>query len=130
QCEKPLRGLPDSGRSNMSALREDQVEMAMRFLGNEKVAPRPVSEKEGFLERKGLTKKEIAEAFKRFEKSASSGDAPSAAADSAFADAAASAAVAPAPAAPAPAPPQMPAPGPAYPVPQYSAPDPGAWASP
>lgn len=50
------------------AVREDQVEMAVKFLGNEKVISRPESEKNTFLVRKGLSQEEIVEAFRRYEK--------------------------------------------------------------
>lgn len=49
------------------SLREDQVEAALRFLGNEKVKDRPPDEKRDFLLNKGLTEAEIAEAVRRFE---------------------------------------------------------------
>eukprot|EP00933_Yihiella_yeosuensis_P061386 TRINITY_DN6418_c0_g2_i1.p1 TRINITY_DN6418_c0_g2~~TRINITY_DN6418_c0_g2_i1.p1 ORF type:complete len:666 (+),score=192.08 TRINITY_DN6418_c0_g2_i1:35-2032(+) len=53
----------------MSPIREEQVEFAVRFLGNEKVKPRPTAEKEGFLARKGLLQEEIDEAFRRYDRS-------------------------------------------------------------
>eukprot|EP00930_Biecheleria_cincta_P032522 TRINITY_DN22571_c0_g5_i1.p1 TRINITY_DN22571_c0_g5~~TRINITY_DN22571_c0_g5_i1.p1 ORF type:complete len:724 (+),score=159.27 TRINITY_DN22571_c0_g5_i1:84-2255(+) len=115
------------------SLREDQVEMAVRFLSNDKVLHRPQTEKESFLTNKGLTQEEIAEAFKRSEKGstlsekdssvASAVPAPAATTPAATSQAAAApaatsrAAVAPpaAPQAPQPPPAALPAP----PVPQY-----------
>lgn len=47
------------------ALREDQIEAAVRFLTNDKVAQSSHSEKESFLSQKGLTHAEIAEAMRR-----------------------------------------------------------------
>lgn len=51
----------------MASVREDQVEAAMRFLGNEKVANRPIEEKREFMLKKGLTEDEIDEAVRRYE---------------------------------------------------------------
>lgn len=45
-------------------IREDLVTTAIKFLQNPRVATRPDSEKELFLQRKGLTRDEIAAAFK------------------------------------------------------------------
>lgn len=46
-------------------LREDQVQNAVKFLSHPKVRGSPVVYRRSFLERKGLTKGEIDEAFRR-----------------------------------------------------------------
>lgn len=46
-------------------LREDQVQNAVKFLSHPKVRSSPVVHRRSFLEKKGLTKEEIDEAFRR-----------------------------------------------------------------
>lgn len=46
-------------------IREDQVQNAVRFLSHPKVKGSPVVYRRSFLEKKGLTKEEIDEAFRR-----------------------------------------------------------------
>lgn len=101
------------------SLREDQVEMAVRFLSNDKVVSRPQAEKEGFLANKGLTQEEIAEAFKRSEKGDSSTASSSAPATVPGISSAASTSV---PAASAPAAPTAPPPAAAAAVAPATAP--------
>ncbi|CAH9062963.1 unnamed protein product [Cuscuta epithymum] len=50
---------------NSEPIREDQVENAVKFLAHPKVKGSPVMYRRSFLERKGLTKEEIDEAFRR-----------------------------------------------------------------
>ncbi|PWA73644.1 peroxin 14 [Artemisia annua] len=50
---------------NTEPIREDQVQNAMKFLSHPKVKGSPVMYRRSFLERKGLTKEEIDEAFRR-----------------------------------------------------------------
>ncbi|GBF95783.1 hypothetical protein Rsub_08219 [Raphidocelis subcapitata] len=71
------------------ALREDQIASAVAFLTHPKVRPSPDATKRSFLERKGLTNEEIAEAFAR------APAAPAAAPPSAAAPAVAAAAAPP-----------------------------------
>lgn len=52
-------------RSIMSALREDLLEQAVRFLQDPKAAESPLAQRLQFLESKGLTELEIAEAIKQ-----------------------------------------------------------------
>lgn len=46
-------------------MREDQVQNAVKFLQHPKVSGSPVVYRRSFLEKKGLTKEEIDEAFRR-----------------------------------------------------------------
>ncbi|KAL4584937.1 hypothetical protein LXL04_009549 [Taraxacum kok-saghyz] len=50
---------------NTEPIREDQVQNAIKFLSHPKVKGSPVMYRRSFLERKGLTKEEIDEAFRR-----------------------------------------------------------------
>ncbi|KAK7291633.1 hypothetical protein RIF29_06938 [Crotalaria pallida] len=50
---------------NSQPLREDQVQNAVKFLSHPKVQGSPVIYRRSFLEKKGLTKEEIDEAFRR-----------------------------------------------------------------
>ncbi|KAL9266819.1 Peroxisomal membrane protein PEX14-like protein [Drosera capensis] len=50
---------------NTQPIREDQVQNAVQFLSHPKVRGSPVIHRRNFLERKGLTKEEIDEAFRR-----------------------------------------------------------------
>ncbi|CAH9115558.1 unnamed protein product, partial [Cuscuta europaea] len=50
---------------NSEPIREDQVDNAVKFLAHPKVKGSPVMYRRSFLERKGLTKEEIDEAFRR-----------------------------------------------------------------
>ncbi|GER56846.1 peroxisomal membrane protein PEX14 [Striga asiatica] len=56
---------PSSVFVNKEPIREDQVENAIKFLSHPKVRGSPVMYRRSFLERKGLTKEEIDEAFRR-----------------------------------------------------------------
>ncbi|KAH9326719.1 hypothetical protein KI387_006897 [Taxus chinensis] len=51
--------------ANSEPMREDQVQNAVKFLSHPKVSGSPVIYRRSFLERKGLTKEEIDEAFRR-----------------------------------------------------------------
>ncbi|XP_057872723.2 peroxisomal membrane protein PEX14 isoform X2 [Cryptomeria japonica] len=51
--------------ANSETVREDQVQNAVKFLSHPKVRGSPVMYRRSFLERKGLTKEEIDEAFRR-----------------------------------------------------------------
>ncbi|CAL9771083.1 unnamed protein product [Musa acuminata subsp. burmannicoides] len=51
--------------SGKPLLREDQVQNAVKFLSHPKVKSSPVVHRRSFLEKKGLTKEEIDEAFRR-----------------------------------------------------------------
>lgn len=62
-----------------AAIREDQVVNAVAFLSHPKVQSSPESTKRAFLERKGLTADEIAEAFRRVPPAPSPAPAPAAA---------------------------------------------------
>ncbi|CAJ1943872.1 unnamed protein product [Sphenostylis stenocarpa] len=55
---------------NSQPLREEQVQNAMKFLSHPKVRGSPVIYRRSFLEKKGLTKEEIDEAFRRVPDSA------------------------------------------------------------
>nr|XP_007155426.1 hypothetical protein PHAVU_003G200200g [Phaseolus vulgaris]ESW27420.1 hypothetical protein PHAVU_003G200200g [Phaseolus vulgaris] len=55
---------------NSQPLREDQVQNAVKFLSHPKVKGSPVLYRRSFLEKKGLTKEEIDEAFRRVPDSA------------------------------------------------------------
>jgi len=50
---------------NSQPLREEQVQNAVKFLSHPKVRGSPVIYRRSFLEKKGLTKEEIDEAFQR-----------------------------------------------------------------
>lgn len=56
---------PTSVFVNSEPIREDQVQNAVKFLSHPKVRGSPVMYRRSFLERKGLTKEEIDEAFRR-----------------------------------------------------------------
>ncbi|MCI07804.1 peroxisomal membrane protein PEX14-like, partial [Trifolium medium] len=55
---------------NSEPLREEQVQNAVKFLSHPKVKGSPVMYRRSFLEKKGLTKEEIDEAFRRVPDSA------------------------------------------------------------
>ncbi|XVE57142.1 hypothetical protein DITRI_Ditri04bG0067600 [Diplodiscus trichospermus] len=63
EATKP--NVPASVFVNSEPLREDQVLNAVKFLQHPKVTGSPVIYRRSFLERKGLTKEEIDEAFRR-----------------------------------------------------------------
>ncbi|CAN1179738.1 Peroxisomal membrane protein PEX14 [Linum perenne] len=56
---------PKSVFVSSEPIREDQVENAVKFLSHPKVKDSPVIHRRNFLEKKGLTKEEIDEAFRR-----------------------------------------------------------------
>ncbi|KAL3835195.1 hypothetical protein ACJIZ3_009931 [Penstemon smallii] len=56
---------PTSVFVNSEPIREDQVQNAIKFLSHPKVRGSPVMYRRSFLERKGLTREEIDEAFRR-----------------------------------------------------------------
>lgn len=56
---------PTSVFVNSEPIREEQVQNAVKFLSHPKVRGSPVIYRRSFLERKGLTKEEIDEAFRR-----------------------------------------------------------------
>ncbi|GAA0163047.1 primary active transporter [Lithospermum erythrorhizon] len=56
---------PTSVFVNSEPIREDQVQNAVKFLSHPKVKGSPVIYRRSFLEKKGLTKEEIDEAFRR-----------------------------------------------------------------
>ncbi|KAK4427139.1 Peroxisomal membrane protein PEX14 [Sesamum alatum] len=56
---------PSSVFVNSEPIREEQVQNAVKFLSHPKVRGSPVIHRRSFLERKGLTKEEIDEAFRR-----------------------------------------------------------------
>ncbi|XP_073310709.1 peroxisomal membrane protein PEX14-like isoform X1 [Primulina huaijiensis] len=60
-----IRESPPSAFVNSEPIREDQVENAVKFLSHPKVMGSPVMYRRSFLEKKGLTKEEIDEAFRR-----------------------------------------------------------------
>ncbi|XP_009800698.1 peroxisomal membrane protein PEX14-like [Nicotiana sylvestris] len=65
---KPEAARGDSPTSvfvNSEPVREDQVQNAIKFLSHPRVRGSPVMYRRSFLERKGLTKEEIDEAFRR-----------------------------------------------------------------
>ncbi|KAL8057191.1 hypothetical protein ABFX02_04G168500 [Erythranthe guttata] len=57
---------PTSVFVNSEPIREEQVQNAVKFLSHPKVTGSPVMYRRSFLEKKGLTKEEIDEAFRRF----------------------------------------------------------------
>ncbi|XP_004508866.1 peroxisomal membrane protein PEX14 isoform X2 [Cicer arietinum] len=61
---------PTSVFVNSQPLREEQVQNAVKFLSHPKVKGSPVMYRRSFLEKKGLTKEEIDEAFRRVPDSA------------------------------------------------------------
>lgn len=68
QMSKPEAAMEKSSASvfvNSEPIREDQVQNAVKFLSHPKVRGSPVMYRRSFLERKGLTKEEIDEAFRR-----------------------------------------------------------------
>ncbi|XP_038686736.1 peroxisomal membrane protein PEX14-like isoform X2 [Tripterygium wilfordii] len=62
---------------NSEPMREDQVQNAVKFLSHPKVRGSPVMYRRSFLEKKGLTKEEIDEAFRRVPDPPSSAQAAS-----------------------------------------------------
>ncbi|KAL1203922.1 Peroxisomal membrane protein PEX14 [Cardamine amara subsp. amara] len=56
---------PVSVFKNTEPIREDQIQNAIKFLSHPRVRGSPVIHRRSFLERKGLTKEEIDEAFRR-----------------------------------------------------------------
>lgn len=63
--ESEKESSPTSVFVNSEPIREDQVQNAVKFLSHPKVRGSPVMYRRSFLERKGLTKEEIDEAFRR-----------------------------------------------------------------
>ncbi|KDP31101.1 hypothetical protein JCGZ_11477 [Jatropha curcas] len=63
--EEATKQSPPSVFVNSEPMREDQVQNAVKFLSHPKVRGSPVMYRRSFLERKGLTKEEIDEAFRR-----------------------------------------------------------------
>ncbi|XVF12083.1 hypothetical protein REPUB_Repub08aG0084100 [Reevesia pubescens] len=63
--ETAKQNVPASVFVNSEPIREDQVLNAVKFLSHPKVNGSPVIYRRSFLERKGLTKEEIDEAFRR-----------------------------------------------------------------
>nr|KJB53149.1 hypothetical protein B456_008G295200 [Gossypium raimondii] len=63
--EATKQNVPASVFVNSEPIREDQVSNAVKFLSHPKVRGSPVIYRRSFLERKGLTKEEIDEAFRR-----------------------------------------------------------------
>ncbi|XVF09287.1 hypothetical protein REPUB_Repub07fG0079600 [Reevesia pubescens] len=63
--ETAKQNVPTSLFVNSEPIREDQVSNAVKFLSHPKVRGSPVIYRRSFLERKGLTKEEIDEAFRR-----------------------------------------------------------------
>ncbi|EEF52002.1 peroxisomal membrane protein PEX14 [Ricinus communis] len=63
--EEVTKQSPPSVFVNSEPMREDQVQNAVKFLSHPKVRGSPVMYRRSFLERKGLTKEEIDEAFRR-----------------------------------------------------------------
>ncbi|XP_039044649.1 peroxisomal membrane protein PEX14-like isoform X2 [Hibiscus syriacus] len=64
-AEAAKQSVPASVFVNSEPIREDQVSNAVKFLSHPKVRGSPVIYRRSFLERKGLTKEEIDEAFRR-----------------------------------------------------------------
>ncbi|KAK6153315.1 hypothetical protein DH2020_012954 [Rehmannia glutinosa] len=65
KVEVVKEGSPTSVFVNSEPIREEQVQNALKFLSHPKVRGSPVMYRRSFLERKGLTKEEIDEAFRR-----------------------------------------------------------------
>uniref|UniRef100_A0A803L8M5 Peroxisomal membrane protein PEX14 n=1 Tax=Chenopodium quinoa TaxID=63459 RepID=A0A803L8M5_CHEQI len=63
--ELPAENSPKSVFVNSQPIREDQVRNAINFLSHPRVKGSPVIHRRNFLEKKGLTKEEIDEAFRR-----------------------------------------------------------------
>ncbi|XP_065875980.1 peroxisomal membrane protein PEX14 isoform X2 [Euphorbia lathyris] len=61
----PTSSSSDEKPQNPEPVREEQVQNAVKFLSHPKVRGSPVMYRRSFLERKGLTKEEIDEAFRR-----------------------------------------------------------------
>ncbi|CAK9164265.1 unnamed protein product [Ilex paraguariensis] len=64
-AEASKESSPPSVFVNSEPMREDQVQNAVKFLSHPRVRGSPVIYRRSFLERKGLTKEEIDEAFRR-----------------------------------------------------------------
>jgi hypothetical protein len=60
-----IKQSPPSVFVNSEPMREEQVQNAVKFLSHPKVRGSPVMYRRSFLEKKGLTKEEIDEAFRR-----------------------------------------------------------------
>ncbi|KAK4568602.1 hypothetical protein RGQ29_004140 [Quercus rubra] len=65
KVEAPSQTSPTSVFVNSEPMREEQVQNAVKFLSHPKVRGSPVIYRRSFLEKKGLTKEEIDEAFRR-----------------------------------------------------------------
>ncbi|KAL5544205.1 hypothetical protein UlMin_007989 [Ulmus minor] len=65
QAEAPKPNSSPSVFVNSEPMREDQIQNAVKFLSHPKVRGSPVMYRRSFLEKKGLTKEEIDEAFRR-----------------------------------------------------------------
>ncbi|XP_062116276.1 peroxisomal membrane protein PEX14 isoform X2 [Humulus lupulus] len=65
QAEATKENASTSVFVNSEPMREDQVQNAVKFLSHPKVRGSPVMYRRSFLEKKGLTKEEIDEAFRR-----------------------------------------------------------------
>lgn len=63
--EPPQEITPKSVFVNSEPIREEQVQNAVKFLSHPRVRGSPVVHRRNFLEKKGLTKEEIDEAFRR-----------------------------------------------------------------
>ncbi|KAJ8771778.1 hypothetical protein K2173_026955 [Erythroxylum novogranatense] len=62
---EPAKLNPASVFVNSEPMREDQIQNAIKFLSHPKVRGSPIVHRRSFLEKKGLTKEEINEAFRR-----------------------------------------------------------------
>lgn len=65
QAEAAKQNSPTSVFVNSEPMREEQVQNAVKFLSHPKVRGSPVMYRRSFLEKKGLTKEEMDEAFRR-----------------------------------------------------------------
>lgn len=65
QADAPKQSSPTSVFVNSEPMREEQVQNAVKFLSHPRVRGSPVVYRRSFLEKKGLTKEEIDEAFRR-----------------------------------------------------------------
>ncbi|XP_040986949.1 peroxisomal membrane protein PEX14 [Juglans microcarpa x Juglans regia] len=65
RAEAPKPSITPSVFVNSEPMREEQVQNAVKFLSHPKVRGSPVIYRRSFLEKKGLTKEEIDEAFRR-----------------------------------------------------------------
>ncbi|KAL3571094.1 hypothetical protein D5086_028343 [Populus alba] len=63
--DEAIKQSPPSVFVNSEPMREDQVQNAVKFLSHPKVRGSPIMYRRSFLEKKGLTKEEIDEAFRR-----------------------------------------------------------------